>query len=173
MGGRLIQIRWIAAGTVLLVLAMIITAGVRLQPTAIIQPLPFNHNLHIEQVELECSECHTRAEQSARATLPDIEICQDCHLEAMTETELEANLLTYTNENRAIPWQRIYQVPDHVYFSHRRHVALGKLDCEKCHGNVRQLTEPADKPIINPTMNWCMDCHEESRVSNDCLGCHI
>jgi hypothetical protein len=91
----------------------------------------------------------------------------------MTESELEEMLLTYTNENRAIPWQRIYQVPDHVYFSHRRHVTLGKLECEKCHGNVRQLTAPPERPLIDQSMNWCMDCHEENSVSNDCLGCHV
>lgn len=138
----------------------------------IIQPLPFSHNLHIDEVGLECIDCHLRVEDHQRATLPALEVCQDCHSEELTETALEKQLLAYTTSDQAIPWRRIYTVPDHVYFSHRRHVTSGNLDCQLCHGAVAEMTEPAKYPVIEVTMDNCTECHSERQITNDCLACH-
>lgn len=159
---------------ILLLTATVVGAllNFRMRPAAIIQPLPFNHNLHVDEHELECTDCHTQATEHPRATLPGIDICQDCHMESLTETALEDQLLAYTTENREIPWQRIYRVPDHVYFSHRRHVTLGNVPCAVCHGDVPALTEPPQYPLVPVTMDRCMTCHEEHQLTNDCLACH-
>lgn len=143
-----------------------------LSNNAIQQPLPFSHNIHVTDLELGCTDCHIRVEDHQRATLPLLEICQDCHSEALTESEIESQLLTYTTTDQAIPWQRIYAVPDHVYFSHRRHVALGQVACEACHGDVSSFDLPPSAPVVPITMDGCMDCHEENQITNDCLACH-
>jgi hypothetical protein len=26
---------------------------------------------------------------------------------------------------------------------------------------------------VKMTMKWCMDCHAKSKVTNDCLTCHV
>ncbi len=143
-----------------------------LRSRAIIQPVPFSHNLHIDEVDLECTDCHLRVEDHQRATLPALEVCQDCHSEELTETALEEQLLAYTTSDQAIPWRRIYTVPDHVYFSHRRHVTSGNLDCQLCHGAVAEMTEPAKYPVVEVTMDNCMECHSERQITNDCLACH-
>ncbi|MEE9167330.1 MAG: cytochrome c3 family protein [Candidatus Neomarinimicrobiota bacterium] len=155
----------------LLILTMLGLASFR-EPELAIQPLLFSHNLHIEEMDLQCGDCHTEATRRARATFPTTEACTTCHDDPLTETETEAQLLAYTHEDREIPWQRIYMVPDHVYFSHRRHVTLGNVPCETCHGNIRSMTEPLDRPLIPVSMDRCMDCHEEHQVTNDCLSCH-
>ncbi len=139
---------------------------------AIRQPLPFSHKLHVAENELECIECHTRVLDHQRATLPLLEVCQDCHSEELTETELESQLLAFTTTGQAIPWQRIYAVPEHVYFSHRRHAALGGLACELCHGDVSSLDRPPPAPVVPLTMDGCMDCHAANNITNDCLACH-
>lgn len=139
---------------------------------AIQQPLPFSHQLHVAENELDCTECHTSVMDHQRATLPLLEVCQDCHSEELTETEVESQLLAYTTTDQAIPWQRIYAVPDHVYFSHRRHVTLGGLACEVCHGDVGSFDVPPDAPVVPITMDGCMNCHEENQITNDCLACH-
>ncbi len=136
------------------------------------QPLPFSHKIHVAENELECTECHTRVMEHQRATLPLLEVCQDCHSEELTETELEAQLLAYTTSDMPIPWQRIYAVPDHVYFSHRRHVVLGELACAVCHGDVASLDVPPTAPVVPVTMDGCMNCHEKNHITNDCLACH-
>ncbi len=136
------------------------------------QPIQFNHNLHVDEQEMECEECHVQVMNHQKASLPSLEICIDCHTEPMTESESEEILLNYINGETDIPWNRIYQVPDHVYFSHRRHVTLGNVECIQCHGDVKALIEPPGEPIIYNTMDRCISCHEEHQVDNDCLACH-
>ena len=78
----------------------------------------------------------------------------------------------YIAQESEIPWERVYRVPDHVYFSHRRHVTGAGLECEVCHGNVKEFTKPASSPAVPVTMENCMSCHRENNVTNDCLSCH-
>ena len=165
-----IQVALLVAITAIAVPTVWIVAG--FSNTAIRQPLPFSHKIHVAEIELECTECHTRVMEHQRATLPLLEVCQDCHSEALTESEIESQLLAYTTEDQAIPWERIYAIPDHVYFSHRRHVVLGELACEVCHGDVSSFDLPPTAPVVAITMDGCMDCHEENHITNDCLACH-
>jgi hypothetical protein len=139
----------------------------------IIQPIKYNHKLHIENVELICNDCHMYAESMPSATIPNIKVCEECHSEEpMTDSPEEAKLINYIEKGKHIPWQRIYSVPDHVYFSHRRHVLVAELDCSECHGHVEELTEPSAYPLWLPSMDNCIDCHKRLKVTNDCLVCH-
>ena len=165
-----IQLALLIVSIAIAVSTVLIVAG--FSSSAIQQPLPFSHKIHVAENELDCTEGHTRVLEHHRATLPLLEVCQDCHSEALTETELELQLLAYTTTDEAIPWQRIYMVPDHVYFSHRRHVTLGGLACEVCHGDVGALDLPPPAPVVPITMDGCMDCHEKNQITNDCLACH-
>jgi hypothetical protein len=152
---------------------MVIWATFGAHPT-INQPIAYNHKLHIEEVELTCGDCHIYVESLPMATIPNISICVECHSEEpLTDSPEEAKLIKYLEEGSQIPWQRIYSVPDHVYFSHRRHVSIGELDCNKCHGHVEELTEPSPYPVWLPSMDNCIDCHKEHKITYDCLACHI
>src|SRR3990172_2009452 len=125
----------------------------------IIQPIAYNHKIHVEEAELSCVDCHSTVETMPAATIPNIEICQDCHSdEPISDSPEEVKLLKYIDEGEKIPWQKIYWVPDHVYFSHQRHVTIGELECTNCHGNVEKLTEPASFPVQIPTMDNCIKC---------------
>lgn len=161
----------IVSSLILIVLALLGLRSNR-KSSDVLQPVLFSHNLHVQEQDMDCTDCHTDVTKRARATLPTIEICIDCHAEPLTETETEVELLAYTYEEEEIPWQRIYRVPDHVYFSHRRHVTLGSVRCETCHGDVMNLAEPFTEPLVAITMEGCMECHEEHQVTNDCLSCH-
>lgn len=139
----------------------------------IIQPISYNHKIHIEEAGLECIDCHISAESMALATIPNINLCMDCHgNEPITESKEEAKLIEFIEKNQYIPWKQIYNIPDHVYFSHRRHVVLGEMECSKCHGKVSELTAPAQYPYLVPSMDNCMDCHKQNKINNDCLACH-
>ncbi|MFQ5705978.1 MAG: cytochrome c3 family protein [bacterium] len=137
-----------------------------------VQPIAYNHNKHVEEAGMECLDCHKYAEENARASIPNIEVCQDCHDEALSDSEAEKTLVAYIKNKKRIPWQQNYFVPDYAYFSHRRHVKLGKLDCAVCHGDVAKLTRPISQPFVKMKMDWCRDCHEQRKVSNDCYACH-
>lgn len=57
---------------------------------------------------------------------------------------------------RPIPWRRVTQLPDFVYFNHAIHVGKG-VGCETCHGRVDQAAEVEQAAPL--TMSWCVDCH--------------
>ena len=140
----------------------------------IIQPISYNHKVHIEEAGLECIDCHKYAESMARASIPNINLCEDCHgNEPISKSPEEKKLIEFIEQKQNIPWKQIYSVPDHVHFSHRRHVVIGELKCSNCHGNVSELTAPAQYPFLIPSMGNCIDCHKQHKITNDCLACHF
>lgn len=137
------------------------------------QPVEFNHQLHLDEVGLDCVECHQYVTQSRKATLPTESVCLDCHEEQQGESSEEEKLVSLLAGDSALNWQRVYVLPKDVYFSHFRHVTLGQLGCSECHGDMNQLSSPPEEPATDIIdMDYCMDCHEERQVSNDCLACH-
>jgi len=136
------------------------------------QPIAFNHRLHVEELGSDCTDCHLYADTGVRATIPNIELCADCHIEAQTESPEEAKLIEFIAAAEPVPWQKVYRVPEHVYFSHRRHTAMAGIECHTCHGNMASLETPVEQQAVRITMDRCMDCHYETGTSNDCLLCH-
>lgn len=61
-----------------------------------------------------------------------------------------------------IEWKRIHNLPDHVYFNHAQHVAVGKIECQKCHGPVEKMV--VMKQYAPLSMGWCINCHRETEV---------
>ncbi len=137
------------------------------------QPVEFNHNKHVIDVGMDCIDCHQYVETHQKASLPNREVCYDCHSEAQGESAEELKLVSLLETEQELEWQRVYVLPKHVYFSHFRHVTLGQINCSECHGDMKELTSPPvkqDVDVVN--MDNCMDCHEEKQVNNDCLTCH-
>ncbi len=137
------------------------------------QPLAFSHQLHVTELGSECGDCHLYALSGVRAGIPNVEQCADCHEEAQSDSPEEARLVGYIASGEKVPWRKVYRVPDHVFFSHRRHAAIAAIACEVCHGPIADRVLPVSRPHWRPTMDNCMDCHEESGVSNDCIFCHF
>jgi len=158
--------------TSVLLVASITLLSLALQKYYITQPVAYNHNLHVVENDMDCLDCHRYAERNARASIPNIEVCIDCHEEAVSESPAEAALLNYISENKLIPWRQVYEVPDHAYFSHRRHVKLGRLECSTCHGDISKQTTPIVAPVTEVVMEWCIECHKQRNVSTDCYACH-
>lgn len=141
-------------------------------PRPVTQPIAFNHSLHVGDVGLDCTECHSYVLTGARATIPNVEECGMCHAEALTESEEEQRLVAFVESGEPIPWRKVYRVPDHVYFSHRRHAAIAGIECERCHGPMAERTLPVTRPAVRLTMDACIECHDQSGVTNDCITCH-
>ncbi len=136
------------------------------------QPIRYNHEKHIQQADLECLDCHKNVETSARASIPNIETCSECHDDPEDENEEIRKVASYVEEGKRIPWKQVNVVPDYAFFSHRRHVVLAEITCETCHGNVSSMATPFSEPYQEINMDWCMDCHEERKASSDCYACH-
>lgn len=137
------------------------------------QPIQYNHRLHVQELELKCGECHRYAATHARATIPNIEVCADCHSdEPNSDSPDEARLIEYIDKGEKIPWRKVYRVGDHVYFSHRRHTSIAGIDCIACHGDIRTMTTPITKQSVPISMDRCIRCHEERKAATDCVACH-
>ncbi len=69
----------------------------------------------------------------------------------------EGNILA-----KPIEWVKIHNLPDHVYFNHSQHVAVGKVACQRCHGGIQEMDEVFQFSSLS--MGWCVNCHRETEV---------
>jgi len=161
--------------TLILGLAYVRFSSGRASYRPVQQPFAFNHYVHTHNPDkpVECSGCHRGVETSYHATLPGIEVCSSCHLEPKGDTENEKQFIAeYVDNEKPLPWQRLFVLPDHAFFSHRLHFVRGAIECQTCHGPMDMRTSPPSRPLRVLTMNTCIDCHEERQVSSDCNTCH-
>ena len=156
---------------VVAVLACLLALGACHSSPVVTQPIQFNHAAHIKR-GLSCVFCHQSVQKAEFAGIPPLKVCATCHRGKVSDSPEAEKVREFVKERKEIPWHRIYQVPTHVNFSHRRHVALGKLQCETCHGNVRESSTPQLRPAVAISMTRCMACHDQRKVSTDCLACH-
>lgn len=150
----------------------IAVALVLLTSARAIQPIRFNHQKHISTVGLTCADCHKYADSQSFAGLPELDVCLGCHQEPQTKSAEEEKLRTLQARGEGLNWNQVYTLPNHVYFSHRRHVAAGQVDCAACHGRMADLRTPLARQIVPISMDRCIKCHQKMKVSTDCLTCH-
>jgi cytochrome c2 len=140
------------------------------------QPIKFSHALHAGTNEIECQYCHSSAEKSKSPTIPSTNVCMNCHKYVKEgpkygKTEIakiyqaigwDVDNVEYTGETEPVAWIKVHDLPDHVYFNHAQHVKVGEIECETCHGDVKNM-EVVEQ--VNPlTMGWCINCHNETQV---------
>ncbi len=135
------------------------------------QPIAFNHAKHMAN-GLNCSDCHSGVQTQAKATLPVLDTCMGCHQAALTTSPEEEKIRTIAARGQELDWVQLTQVPPHVFFSHRRHVAVARLACAECHGPIEKATQPPQRPWRVLTMNTCIGCHQKHKVDADCNDCH-
>lgn len=172
------------------VLAVVSGGGFALYQTQIPpeQPIDFPHDRHVG-LQIQCLYCHPGAQRQASAGLPTVQKCWACHGQLTKYfdpanplpkeqwhpgiVELEKHVIS----GEPIKWVPVYQVPDHVHFNHRPHIAAG-LACEKCHGDMSKKTVATVEQTVN--MGWCITCHMQRTVNDhvkrekltDCGTCH-
>lgn len=131
------------------------------------QPIPFSHKLHAGQYKIDCNYCHTGVTKSAKANIPSINICMNCHSEIHEGPkhgkEGIAILLDHYKNNKPIEWVRVHNLPDFAYFNHSQHVAVGGVECQTCHGPID--TMEVVRQFSPLTMGWCINCHRETKVN--------
>jgi len=127
------------------------------------QPVPYDHSFHVGELGLDCRYCHSNVDDSGHANVPASSTCMNCHNIILPDSEqLEPVRASYTS-GEPVPWVRIHEVPDYVYFDHSVHVNRG-VSCVECHGKVNEMVEVShDQPM---SMGWCLECHRnpEERI---------
>jgi len=129
------------------------TLAVGYAPT---QPIPYSHRLHAGELGIDCRYCHSNVDKSAHASLPPSSTCMNCH----ANIKKDSTKLTLLHETFAkgdsIPWVKVHDLPDFVYFDHSAHVTKG-VGCVECHGRVDQMEVVTQ--VVKLSMGWCIECH--------------
>jgi len=122
------------------------------------QPVPYSHKLHAGNLGMDCRYCHYTVEKAAFAAVPQTEVCMNCHVRVKKDSELLQPVRDSYASGRPIPWVKIHDLPDYVYFSHQAHVTAG-VSCVSCHGRVDQMI--VVRQVEPLSMAWCVDCHRD------------
>lgn len=130
------------------------------------QPVKFSHAVHAGQNGTDCIYCHSYAAYSKSAGFPAENVCMNCHLLVRNGTRSGAfeiaKVIRGFEEMKPIQWIKVYNLQDHVFFSHAQHTGAGGLACQECHGPV----EKTDRISLynEMTMGWCINCHRTRNV---------
>jgi hypothetical protein len=120
------------------------------------QPVPYSHRLHAGELGMDCRYCHANVERSAEAMIPPTQTCMGCHNVVRPESPALAPIRESFTTGESVEWVRVHKLPDHVFFDHSVHVAVG-VGCASCHGRIDQMeVVRVDQPL---SMGWCLDCH--------------
>lgn len=171
------------------------------------QPIDYSHRLHAGELQINCRFCHSSADKSRHAGIPSSSVCMKCHsIVTSSHDEMQkakkagSKSLPISDELRklydslaldkelkpktgatpqSIPWVRVHNLPDYVYFSHQAHVKAG-VSCQKCHGQVETMQRM--QQVSTLSMGWCVNCHREANdqgingkpahASTNCSTCH-
>jgi hypothetical protein len=136
------------------------------QPT---QPVNFSHQIHVEKNQMECQYCHSGVAKSPFATVPSLKLCMGCHENVKTESPEIQKLKTAWDAGKPIEWEPVNNLPEHVNFTHERHVKAG-VGCHNCHGQIQKM--PVVEKLASFKMGFCITCHRENGASIDCGVCH-
>ena len=155
------------------------------------QPIYYSHKVHAGINQINCLYCHGAAQDSKHAAIPSVNVCMNCHKSissyADTSPKLfredgsEVNgtreiekLYSYAgfdpknsaawdpSKAKPIPWVKIHNLPDHVYFNHSQHIKAGKVQCQTCHGEITEMGEVYQFSELS--MGWCINCHRQTKV---------
>jgi len=135
------------------------------------QPINFSHKIHAGDFEIPCMYCHTQARRSISAGVPSVNKCVGCHNEVATDRPQIKKVINYFENKEAIPWIKVHDLPDFVYFPHKRHVQAD-VECQTCHGPVETMERVTRMAPVK--MGECLACHKENEVEHgtDCWTCH-
>ncbi|HEX2630511.1 MAG TPA: c-type cytochrome [Chitinophagaceae bacterium] len=155
------------------------------------QPIYYSHKIHAGVNQINCLYCHGNAWESKTAAIPSVNVCMNCHKAIQTYGENSPKLYredgTQINgtmeiqklyeyagfdpknadawdpsKAKPIPWKKIHNLPDHVYFNHSQHVRAGKVQCQTCHGEITAMDEVRQESELS--MGWCVNCHRQTKV---------
>jgi hypothetical protein len=138
---------------------------------------------------IPCVYCHTMPYKGRHSTLPSTAVCMNCHSTVGLNKEWVLEMKEYWDRGEPIPWVKVHDLPDFVYFDHSVHLnardaagnpKLPAVDaegrpmpqCQTCHGKVQEMEIVSVQHAFN--MQWCLDCHRkpEIKASTDCITCH-
>ena len=154
-----------------LILGVAIPIFARRSP-AVSQPVAFNHRKHTQDLGLNCEFCHKYVRTGAHPGLPGAETCAMCHRIRQGTSAEGARVTELLAAGDPLRFNKLFRLPSHVFYTHRRHVGIAKLECTNCHGAIADTERPPKRPLVRIKMKVCLNCHRRQGQSLDCVSCH-
>ncbi len=123
-----------------------------------VQPVPYSHAVHVGKLGLDCRYCHTTVENAGMAAVPAVEVCMNCHKAILPDSPKLAEVRKSYVEGTPVPWVKVHDLADYVYFDHSAHVSAG-IGCIECHGPIQQMETV--RTVRSLSMGWCLECHRD------------
>ena len=79
-----------------------------------------------------------------------------CHSQIWQESPLLEGVRRSYFSGKPLPYNRVHDLGDFVYFDHAVHVR-GGVACVSCHGRVDGMARVFKAAPL--TMTWCLECH--------------
>lgn len=121
-----------------------------------VQPVAFDHSLHVGQLGIDCRYCHTYVDQSEHSNVPATSTCMNCHSQVRSDDPMLAMVRESYQTGEPIPWIKVHKTPDYVFFDHSVHVNRG-ISCVECHGQVNEMEVVYQAK--SHSMGFCLECH--------------
>lgn len=127
---------------------------------------------------IPCLYCHTMPYKGRHSTVPSTAVCMNCHSTVGLNREWVLKMKDYWERGEPIPWVKVHDLPDFVYYDHSAHLNAKnekgepKVACKDCHGEVEKMDVVRVQNAFN--MQWCLDCHRKKEMAapTDCVACH-
>jgi hypothetical protein len=133
-----------------------------------VQPINFSHKIHAGDNQIQCLYCHSGADKSQTAGIAAASTCMNCHTKILKDSPEIQKITTALAQNKPIEWVKVNDLPDHVSFTHSRHVTAG-VKCQTCHGPVETEDRVSQADVLS--MGMCVTCHRTHReVTLDANG---
>ena len=120
------------------------------------QPISYSHALHAGKLGIDCRYCHNTVEGAAFAAIPPTQTCVNCHARIRANSDKLVAVRESHTSGQPIPWVKVHDLADYVYFNHGAHVRAG-VGCVECHGRVDRMDVVHQVETLS--MGWCLDCH--------------
>jgi hypothetical protein len=131
------------------------TTDVGYQP---VQPVPYSHALHVGEPGIDCRYGHTTVDRAAYAAIPPTATCMNCHTGIRPASDKLRIVRESYRTGLPVPWIKVHDLPDYVYFDHSAHVNRG-VGCAECHSRVDKMEVVYQAETLS--MGWCLDCHRD------------
>ncbi len=120
------------------------------------QPVPYSHAVHAGKLGIDCRYCHNTVEQAGFAALPPTQTCMNCHARIRANSDKLVPVRESYTTGQPVPWVKVHDLADYVYFNHSAHVRRG-VGCVECHGRIDRME--VVQQVQPLSMAWCLDCH--------------
>ena len=82
-----------------------------------VQPVHFQHDIHVGQLGLDCRYCHSYVEVSGHSNVPATQTCMNCHRDVQKNNPKLQPVRDSWATGEPISWVKVHNVPDYAYFN--------------------------------------------------------